>query len=99
MKVTQHPASYKYIVVTEPTAQATARATELQQRNWARVEKNGTLTVHSNFRNEFERMIPAAAAPRTERVYVTAEMLEDGIGVHLGWNTVTDAGTNNAGWS
>ncbi|MDD5059311.1 MAG: hypothetical protein PHQ60_15750 [Sideroxydans sp.] len=96
--IKQHSTNLSYYVVREPSEQMTARARELQARNWAKVQDNGIIIIHRNFLDEFNRMLPSDK-PATKRVFVTAEMLEDGIGAHLGWNTVTNPGTDEARWS
>jgi predicted DNA-binding WGR domain protein len=97
MTITTHPSSAKYIVIKEPTAEALDLAGKLTPK-WGRIEKNGTITMHTNFRNDFQRLIQPAAAGKTQRVYVTAEEFEDGVGACVGWNIVENAGTNQAVW-
>lgn len=96
--IKRHNANPNYYVVREPSQQMTARARELAARNWAMVQDNGIIIIHRNFLNEFNRML-TSDKPATKRVFVTPEMLEDGIGAHLGWNTVTNPGTDEARWS
>lgn len=98
MTIQQHPGSPKYVIVKNPTADAVKRAQELTPGNWARIEKSGSITVHVNFRRDFERLLQAQSTGATVRRYVSAEEFEDGVGACVGWNIIENAGTDQAIW-
>lgn len=61
MEIKNHSTNKNYFVIYDPTDEALAEAKHLSQGNWAKIQANGSIVVHNNFRAKFLAVAEASA--------------------------------------
>lgn len=81
-EIKNHSTSTKHFIVINPTSEMVAEAKKMVASNSARIEKNGSLTVHNNakyiFTNLLEKAVKAATPLTDEQIEI--EKMYQGFG-------------------
>lgn len=56
MEIKNHSTNQNYFVVVNATAEALTEVKLLVRGNWAKIQDNGLIIVHKNFRDKFQTM-------------------------------------------
>lgn len=56
-EIKDHSKSDKYFIVKDPSEALINRVQILVKGGWAKIQSNGWLVIHNNFRNEFEDLV------------------------------------------
>lgn len=73
-EIKNHSTSPKHFVISNPTTAVVERAKQLTAGNWAKVQSNGAVVAHVNYRREFESLI---ANENRKNTIINVDLMDD----------------------
>lgn len=91
-EIRNHSKSNKYFIIENPNETSLNRVQTLVKGGWAKIQSNGWLVIHNNFRSEFEVLTAKEAAktaivPQFTKIKDIENWVEENInsGVGAAW--------------